>query len=136
MKQKLFLIIFFIFILLITGCTTHKEPTLHGFYQSERINDYVIQISFDKEEHTFVEYISNIEINKGTYENLENHTYLLKGNNHDINITLEKANSFDVSINKLNGEEPIKLKKTDHLPIEFDSKFSDEQIEEIQNLLD
>lgn len=89
MKQKLLIIISFLIILLTVGCTTNKTQTLHGFYQSENIDGHFIQISFQREDNTFVQYIDNIEVNKGMYEHLGDNIYMLKGDKKDLKITLE-----------------------------------------------
>lgn len=90
MKQRLLIVISFLVILLMVGCTNNKTQTLHGFYQSENVDGHFIQISFQREDNTFVQYIDNIEINKGMYEHLEDNIYMLKGDKKDLKINLEE----------------------------------------------
>jgi len=61
------------------GCSDNKSPTLMGFYQSEPVNGYIIQMSFYPDDRRFVAYIDNREVEKGTYEKLDNDVYKLNG---------------------------------------------------------
>ncbi|MGL4338026.1 MAG: hypothetical protein ACRCST_14125, partial [Turicibacter sp.] len=125
MKEKLGRIISLLFILLLMGCATQKKITLQGVYQSELIDQYIVQLSFDKNDQTFIEYINNIDVNKGTYELWDDNTYLLKGDNQTITIKLDETDSFEMVFSKLNERKPIKLIKNGPLPTIFDSKFSE-----------
>ncbi|MGL5692550.1 MAG: hypothetical protein ACRCXA_00610, partial [Peptostreptococcaceae bacterium] len=86
---------------LMVGCSSVTREILQGFYQSYMKNGYCIQFSFLKEDNTFVGYINNIEINKGTYESLGDGNFILKGDTGDIEIKLEKNNSFRLNLGKL-----------------------------------
>ncbi|MGL4372402.1 MAG: hypothetical protein ACRCS6_01375 [Turicibacter sp.] len=136
MKEKLGRIISLLFILLLMGCATQKKITLQGFYQSELIDQYIIQLSFDKNDQSFIEYINNIDVNKGTYELWDDNTYLLKGDNQTITIKLDETDSFEMVFSKLNDGNSIKLIKNGPLPTIFDSEFSEEIKIEMKNLLD
>lgn len=133
MKQKLLIVISFLVILLMVWCTNNKTQTLHGFYQSENVDGHFIQISFQREDNTFVQYIDNIEVNKGMYEHLEDNIYMLKGDKKDLKINLED-DFFNISIDKLNDGKSIKIKKVGNTPSYFESEFSDSEREKIENL--
>ncbi|RFB09656.1 hypothetical protein DZB84_23885 [Bacillus sp. HNG] len=120
---KLFLTI--IFVLLLTGCTSNKTPHLKGAYQSEHLEGYIVQMSFQPEEQSFVEYIDNREVDKGTYEEMEDGVYKIYGDIQEFDIKLNKDNSFDLIVKKINGGNPIKLKNIDDTPIYFGTEFDD-----------
>ncbi|WP_018589573.1 hypothetical protein [Terrisporobacter glycolicus] len=135
MKKRLVLFITFIVILLTVGCSSAVTPKLHGFYQSDQINGHFIQLSFQIDDNTFVEYIDNIEVNKGTYENLKDNTYELKGNKRKLEIKLEQNNSFNLNIHKINNGNIIEMKKIDDIPTYFKQQFSDKEKEDVKDLL-
>src|SRR5690606_33226382 len=99
------------------GCSDNKSPTLMGFYQSEPVNGYIIQMSFYPDDRRFVAYIDNREVEKGTYEKLDNDVYKLNGEVQEFEIRLNKYKSFDVIIKKLNDGKPISLKKIGDTPV-------------------
>ncbi|WP_042273456.1 hypothetical protein [[Clostridium] dakarense] len=125
--------------LLIVGCSNLTSTALQGFYQSAMKNGYHIQFSFENDENTFVAYINNIEINKGTYESLGDRNYILKGDMDELTVKLEKNDSFSINMEnlseKLNDSKPIQLKNLDKVPTYFEQIFSDEDKETVQNLL-
>lgn len=119
-------------ILVLGGCA---KPTLKGFYQTEKdVNGYFVQISIHQEDNSFVEYISNREVDRGTYEKLENNTYKMKSDKQSFEITLNNDDSFEITIKKLNDGNPIKMKKMDNTPITFPAIFVD--VDEYKTLLD
>ncbi|MDR4885948.1 hypothetical protein RGU12_00120 [Fredinandcohnia sp. QZ13] len=120
---KLFLTI--TFVLLLTGCTSNKTPPLKGAYQSEHVEGYFVQMSFQPEEQSFVEYIDNREVDKGTYKELENDVYKIYSDIQEFEIKLNKDNSFDLIVKKINEGKPIKLKNIDVTPIYFGTEFDD-----------
>lgn len=135
-KKKLIITISILVTLLIVGCS-HKltNPTLEGFYQSEMKNGYSIQFSFQSDDNTFVSYINNIEINKGEYEPLGYGKYMLKGDREELKIELEKDDSFNLPMEKLNEGNPIQMKNLSKTPTYFEQVFSDEDKKAIENLL-
>lgn len=120
-------------ILLLGGCSSDLVPPLGGFYQSERVEGYVIQMGIQPEENTFVEYIENREVDRGTFEEKSDDTYLFKGEKQEFEITLSPEDSFEVIIEQINGDEPIELKSIDKVPTYFSTEFDD--VEEYEELL-
>jgi len=68
-----------VIVLLLVGCGSNKTPLLIGSYQSEHVNGYIVQMSFQPGDHSFVQYIDNREVDKGTYDELENGSYKMNG---------------------------------------------------------
>lgn len=136
MKKRLIIIVSILVTLLIVGCSHNlTNPALEGFYQSRMKTGYHIQFSFHDDNNTFVGYINNIEINKGTYEALGYGKYILRGDREDLEVKLEKDDSFNLNmenlVKKLNGNEPIKMKNVNKVPVYFETVFSND----IENLL-
>lgn len=119
--------------LLLVGCASNKTPVLKGTYQSEHVNGYIVQITFQPEDHSFVEYIDNREVDKGTYEELENGVYKMNGELQEFEITLNSNNSFDVVVKKINDGKPITLKNVDATPVYIGTEFDD--VDEYKSLL-
>lgn len=132
MLKKALAIFYFFTILAIGGCTSTVKPTLHGYYQSKDVSGYIIGISFQQDDNTFVKYIDNREVDKGTYEMLDDNQYLLKGEIKEDKIKLEEDNSFEISINKINNSKPIKIEFVNKTPQYFKQQFDD--IEEYKSL--
>lgn len=134
MKKTLFLIISITCLLMLSGCRNINSVVLRGSYQSERTSDgYIVQISIYSDENSFVEYIDNREVNNGTFDIIEGKKYNLVGDNQNIEINLDKNNSFEITIKKVNDGNPILMKNLGDLPVKFDSSFND--IEEYEKLL-
>ncbi|MDU3520927.1 MAG: hypothetical protein E7F58_04595 [Clostridium saudiense] len=126
MKKFMVLIISLMSFFILSSCTTTNNSSLQGFYQSERTTDgYVIQISIQSDENSFVQYIDNREVNSGTYDELPDKKYKLKGDNQTIEITLDENNSFEIITKKVNGGNPIILKNVDKVPGYFTTEFDD-----------
>lgn len=135
MKKILFLIISIACLLMLSGCRNINSVVLRGSYQSERTSDgHFVQISIYSDENSFVEYIDNREVNKGTFDIIEGKKYNLVGDNQNIEIKLDKNNSFEITIKKVNDGNPILMKNFGDLPIKFDSRFND--TEEYEKLLE
>lgn len=133
MKRKIS-ILSLIIVLLLVGCTP-RINSLEGTYQSDRYgDDYVVQFAFQPEDNTFVEYISNREVDSGTYEKKDDNIYMLKSEKQNIEVILDKTNSFELVIEKLNGEKPIKVENIGKTPTYFSTEFDD--VEEYKRLLD
>lgn len=135
MKKILFLIISIACLLILSGCRNINSVVLRGSYQSERTSDgYIVQISIYSDENSFVEYIDNREVNKGTFDIIEGKKYNLVGDNQNIEINLDKNNSFEITMKKVNDGNPILMKNLGDLPVKFDSRFND--TEEYEKLLE
>ncbi|WP_326513370.1 hypothetical protein [Clostridium intestinale] len=135
MKKTLFLIISITFLLMLSGCRNINSVFLRGSYQSERTSDrHFVQISIYSDENSFVEYIDNREVNKGTFDIIEGKKYSLVGDKQTIEINLDKNNSFEITMKKVNDGNPILMKNLGDLPAKFDSRFND--TEEYEKLLE
>jgi len=121
-------------ILTIIGCIPKTIPPLRGAYQSEHVNGYIIQMTFQPRDHSFVEYIDNREVDKGTYEEIEDGLYKINGEMQELEITLKSNNSFDLIVKKLNDGNPITFKNVDATPVYIGTEFED--IEEYKTLLE
>ncbi|MCT4592670.1 MAG: hypothetical protein N4A57_00130 [Anaeromicrobium sp.] len=132
--KKSKLIILSIAIIFILWGFISKTPTLKGFYQSE-VNGYHIQILIREEDNSFVEWIDNREVDRGTYEKVDTSLYTIKGNKQSFELTLNDDNSFEIVINKLNNGNPISMKNisTDDYRISF-GKWDD--VDKYKSLLD
>ncbi|MTI65475.1 MAG: hypothetical protein FH753_02630 [Firmicutes bacterium] len=132
--KKLILIILSIVIILIFWRYSCLKPTLKGFYQSE-VNGYHIQMLIRGDDNSFIEWIDNREVDRGTYERFEKNSYRIKSNKQSFEITLNDDNSFKIVINKLNEGKPINMKNisTDDYMISF-GKWDD--VDEYTYLLD
>ena len=120
--------------LLLGGCTSNIEPTLKGSYQSHREGiGYVIVLTFQPDDNSFVEYIDNREVDSGTYQETENNVYKLESDTQKFEITLSTEDSFEIIIDKMNNGEPIKLYKVDDIPTYFETEFDD--IEKYKELI-
>lgn len=133
MLKKILCLISFLLIFLISGCVSAKL-TLNGFYQCTTTDGYHIQMSFDKKNNSFVEYIDNREVNKGTYEHKDDNTYTLTGDTQSFEITLNDKNYFEMIIKKINNGESIKMDYIDNTPTYFETDFND--IDKYKKLLD
>lgn len=134
MKKTLFLIISITCLFMLSGCRNINSVVLRGSYQSERTSDgYIVQISIYSDENSFVEYIDNREVNKGTFDIIEGKKYSLVGDKQTIEINLDKNNSFEITMKKVNDGNPILMKNSGDLPTKFDSRFND--TEEYEKLL-
>lgn len=121
------------FSLLIVGCNP-PQPELKGGYQSDKhYSGHMVQLSFQPEDDTFVYYIDNREVDKGTYALKEPGVYELNGDNQAIDIHLSTDNSFALYINQLNGNDPIIMNNLGDVPVYFGTEFDD--VEEYEALL-
>jgi hypothetical protein len=134
MRKKALSILCFAVTLLMIGCSSSIKRGLDGFYQSEVVNGYHVQMTFNKADNSFIEYIDNREVNKGSYENLKDNTYKVNGDTQSFEIILGEDNSFEITINKLNDGNPIKMKNIAGDPTYVRTGFDD--VEEYKKLLD
>lgn len=117
---------------MLAACKT--EPKLKGFYQSEEVNGHFIQLSIQRDDKGFVEFIDNREVDKGTYEEIEVGKYLLKSEKQEFTINLKKDNSFNITLKTLNEGDPIKMINIGNIPVSFPTEFND--VEEYMQLLE
>jgi len=119
---------------MLSGCRNINSVVLRGFYQSERTSDgYIVQISIYSDEKSFVEYIDNREVNRGTFDILDGKKYSLVGDKQTIEINLDKNNSFEITIKKVNDGNPILLKNMSDTTTRFSTPFDD--IDKYKNLI-
>lgn len=133
-KSKLiFLLIAISFIL--WNVFPKTNSLLKGFYQSEMIGSHIFQMLVREEDNSFVEWIDNREVDRGTYEKLDDKSYRIKSNRQNFEITLNDDNSFEIVISKLNDGNPFIMKNitTDDIRYSF-GKFED--VDEYKSLLD
>lgn len=133
MKKTGSLLLSFI-VLFLVSCSSDTVPPLGGSYQSELVEEYVIQMGIQPDDKTFVEYIDNREVDRGTYEEKSDNVYLFKGEKQEFEITLSPEDSFYVIIPQLNEKEPFELKNIDKVPTYSSTEFDD--VEEYEKLLD
>lgn len=118
MKLHIKTILAVLALLLLAACS--ESPKLKGFYQSEMIGYDIVQISIYDDKNEFIEYISNREVNRGTYTEKEDGSYLFDGDELDFEIQLNSDNSFELSLPKLSGSDAILMKNISDVPVEFD----------------
>jgi hypothetical protein len=132
--KKITISLFSIISLLLGGCSPDLIPPLGGGYQSEFIQGYIIQMGIQPDDHTFVEYIDNREVDRGTYEEKSEGVYLFKSAKQEFEVALTVEDSFEIVINQMNDKKPIELKNVDKVSIYFSTDFDD--VEEYKKLLD
>ena len=134
MSKKLLLGISLLTMLAMGGCSYYGKPILKGYYASEPVGIYTVELSFQPDDSTFVEYIDNREVDRGEYESLDENQYLLKGEVKQTKIKLEDDNSFEISIDKINDSKAIKIKFANGTPQYFEQQFDDiEKYKELYN---
>ncbi|MFL0247316.1 hypothetical protein [Candidatus Clostridium stratigraminis] len=125
--KKMFTILSLAIVLLLTGCTSKAVPNLKGGYQSDREGvGYVILLSFQPDDSSFVEYIDSREVDRGTYKKTEDNLYQIKSDKQDFEVALNTKNSFNIIIKKLNNGNPIQMKNISTIPGYFKNPYGDE----------
>jgi hypothetical protein len=133
--RKLLTALSLVIVLILVGCTPTIIPDLKGSYQSEREGvGYVLVLTFQQDDSSFVEYIDNREVDRGTFEKAENNVYTIKSDKQNFDVSLNAENSFDIKISKLNNGKPIQMKNIDDTPIYFSTEFDD--VDKYEALLD
>lgn len=133
--RKMITALSLVIVLIFAGCTSNAKSTLKGSYQSERNGiGYVIEISIQPEDSSYVEYIDNREVDKGTYEKSENNLYRMKSDKRNFQMALKNDNSFKIIIKKLNNGKPIQMKNISNIPSYSSMKYDD--IDKYKALLD
>lgn len=131
--KKISLYFMIILGLLLVGCN-QASPSLRGTYQSDWTQDgYIIQMSFDAKDETFVQFIDNRAVDQGTFRKEEAHTYLLESSVQKITISLADTDIFDITIPNMNSGQPIQLTNIDKTPLIFGTDFDD--VEQYKDLL-
>ena len=120
-------------ILFLVSCSSKTVPPLGGGYQSEVLAEYVVQMGIQPDDKTFVEYINNREVDRGTYEEKSDNVYLFKGERQEFEITLSPEDSFTITIPQINEKEPIELKNISKIPSYSSTEYDD--VEEYKKLL-
>lgn len=121
--------------LLFVGCSSDSVPPLGGGYQSEFHQGHIVQMGIQLDDNTFVEYIDNREVDRGTYEEKLNNTYLFKSDKQEFEVILTLEDSFEIFIDQINGKEPIELKNISKTPTYITTEFDDvEEYEELLNV--
>lgn len=133
--KKIVIALSLIINLILVGCTSNTQAKLEGTYQSDiDSNGYIVQIAVQPDDNSFVEYISNREVDRGTYEQKQNNIYKLKSKKQNFEIALNDDNSFEIIIDQLNEKKTIELKNIDKTPMYFSTNFDDvEKYEELLN---
>ncbi|WP_182201701.1 hypothetical protein [Paraliobacillus salinarum] len=131
--KKVILLLFFVLIVIMIMFKSSPQPSLRGFYQSEHVEGYIIQFSFQPDENSFVEFIDNREVNKGTYQLKKDNVYQLNGDVQNIELTLNKENAFNVVIEGINNGKSIQVVNTSAIPAYFSTEFND--VEKYKELL-
>lgn len=132
--KKIFIIILLVAVLLFTGCRHNTKPVLKGGYQSGIGVGKTVQITFQPKDSSFVEYIDNREVDRGTYEDSEDNVYKVKSDKQNFEITLSKDDSFEIIVKKLNNGNSIQMKNVDKSIVYFSTKFND--VDEYKALLE
>jgi hypothetical protein len=134
-KKSKLIILLIVIIFILWSVFPKTNPLLKGFYQSEMIGSHIVQMLVREEDNSFVEWINNREVDRGTYEKLDDKSYRIKGNRQNFEITLNDDNSFEIVISKLNDGTPIIMKniRTDDFRQSF-GEFKD--VDEYKSLLD
>ena len=133
MKKLILMALLMLIIFTFSACRT-AEPTLMGFYQGQQyINGYIVQISFFRDDHSFIQYIDNREVDRGSYQKVEDNIYRIQSDQQDFDIQLNKDNTFDLYIKKINNEEPIVMQNISKVPTTFGTPFDD--VEEYKKLI-
>lgn len=122
-------------VLLLVSCSSDSVPPLAGNYESRDTqgDGIFVHMAIQPEEKTFVEYISNREVDRGTYEEKSDNVYLFKGEKQEFEITLSPEDSFYVTVHQLNEGKPIELKNTGNIPTYFSTEY--DNVEEYEKLL-
>lgn len=133
-RKHKFKIIVALLILVIYPIVPKPQIAFLGFYQSDGpVNGYYVQLSVWQRDHKFSLYIDNREVASGSYKQLDDNTYELLGDKQTFSIELDRSNSFELIINKLNDGKPIRLNNIGHTPMHFSGEFLD--VEEYKELL-
>lgn len=135
-KRLKFLILFMVVILILWKLLSKEDQNLKGFYQSEMIGNHIIQMQIREEDNSFIEWINNREVDKGTYERVDTNLYRIKSNRQNFEVELKDDNSFEIVISKLNDGKPINMKNvsTNDTPFSFGDRFDD--VDKYKALLD
>ncbi|MCY6485461.1 hypothetical protein OW763_14095 [Clostridium aestuarii] len=135
MKKIIITVLLLAIIVILGVCTSKTKPIFKGFYQNEKdVNGYFVQISIRQDDSSFIEYIDNREVDRGTYEKAENNVYKMKSDKQNFEITLNDDNSFEIFIKKINARDPIQMKNISRTPTTFSTIFDD--VDEYKTLLD
>lgn len=133
--KKSIIIVIVLAIVVITWSYSSKNHTLKGFYQSDEVDGYHIQMLFQEADSSFTEWIDNRQVDRGTYKEVDTNLYRISSELQNLEIELNSYNSFELIINKLNNREPIMMKNI--TPKDHSTGFGEwDDIEKYKSLLD
>ena len=133
MKKIIISLLLMISIVLV-GCSNDTDSVLEGSYQNETVKDgHFVTLTFYPDDSSFVELIDNRKVDSGTYEKESSNVYLLKSEKQEFEIDLNKDDTFEITLDQINGGKPFQLKNTSKDPGEIATEFDD--IEEYEKLL-
>lgn len=116
------------FIALIILISIRPHPKLIGFYQSDIVNGHHVQLSIWNRDRTFTMYIDNREVLMGRYKEKDDSKYALIGENKSFYIELDRSNSFEITISKLNDGKAFVMENISFTPTHFPPDFGDEDM--------
>ena len=133
MKKIIISLLLMISIVLV-GCSNDTDSVLEGSYQNETVKDgHFVTLAFYPDDSSFVELIDNRKVDSGTYEKESNNVYLLKSEKQEFEIDLNKDDTFEITLDQINGGKLFQLKNTSKDPGEIATEFDD--IEDYEKLL-
>lgn len=101
MKKKLIISILIVsavalFIIIRLNLPEASRDTIRGTFQTklDQKDSLLVQLTFESEDNSFVQYHDGTLVDKGTYEKTKDNIYLLKSDLQDTYIILQKDNSF------------------------------------------
>ena len=101
MKKKYFLSVLFfsviaLFIIIQLNLPKPPRDTIRGTFQSKMDQDnyFSVQLTFESDDTSFVQYHEGKQVDSGTYKNTGNNIYLLKSDLQDTYIILQEDNLF------------------------------------------
>lgn len=133
--KKFIIIVIVLAIVVITWSYSFENHTLKGFYQSDEVDGYHIQMLFQEADSSFTEWIDNRQVDRGTYKEVDTNLYRISSELQNLEIELNSDNSFELIINKLNNRKPIIMKNI--TPKDHSTSFGEwDDIEKYKSLLD
>lgn len=101
---------------------------LKGTYKSSNGDGKnIVLITVDNEANTFVEYIDQREVDRGSIIKVDDNVYKFKSDKQEFETTLKNNDSFNILIENINGKEPINIKKSTDVKQYFSTVFGDEK---------
>ena len=122
----------------LSGCAAlpgSQPPVFHGFYQSEIVNGYIVQMTVEQDTNKFTEFIENRTVQQGTFEVDADNELLfhLQGDTLSFDVTLSDDNTFELTVPGVDPDAPVVMKRISETPTYFSTEFDD--IDEYRELL-